>query len=306
MKKLLVIAVAAALTAPMAAMADTSVYGKAHVSINKASGQSLDLQSHSSRIGLKGSNALDNGLTATHKFEMGINIADNNCSTPGAVATAMGPPPVPCAADNGLTDRDAWVGLKGGFGEVRFGRQTVPSDLVDDAADFMTNGHALDNSAGRQNNSIAYINKFGNVGFALAHIADGTSGASAVDKANDLMLNYTAGPIYAGVGYTDYNTAQSNPRVALAYTGANFGVGFVHEKQGTYKANTISGKYNFGKAYVAAEYGKEKTSGDKSQILELGYGLGKNTKTYVEYSKQGGGGGATPTKNARVGLVHSF
>ena len=35
MKKLLAIAVAAALTAPMVAMADTTVYGKGHMSVGK-------------------------------------------------------------------------------------------------------------------------------------------------------------------------------------------------------------------------------------------------------------------------------
>ena len=306
MKKLLAIAVAVAFAAP--AMADTSVYGKAHVSVNKASGTSLDMQSHSSRIGLKGSNALDNGLTATHKFEMGINLTD--------------------AAGAALTSRDTWVGLKGGFGEVRFGRHTAPTDLYDDHADFMTNGHKLDSSPGRVNNVMAYLGSFGPVSVAAAHLANGAASATAVDraavlagtataaqiesvtnKANDIALGYKAGPINATLGYTKAKGISAGNRVALSYSGANYGVGFVHEKGigggvGS-KANTISGKYSFGKAYVAAEYGKVKGTSVKSRIFEVGYGLGKGTKTYFEYSKPVDAAGVS-TKNTRIGLVHNF
>jgi len=289
MKKLLAIAVAVAFAAP--AMADTSVYGKAHVSVNKTSGQSLDMQSHTSRIGLKGSNALDNGLTATHKFELGINLTEGG----------------------GLSSRDTWVGLKGGFGEVRFGRHTLPSDIYDDHADFMTNGHGLDRVlpaplGTRRNNVLAYLGAFGPVSVAVAHIANGANGAG-VDKANDLGIGYKAGPIQATIGYTKAKNLSAGNRIALSYSGANYGLGFVHEKQVATgdKANTLSGKYSFGKAYLAAEYGKASGNNDKgkSQIIEVGYGLGKGTKTYLEHSKQTDAAGVS-AKNTRLGLVHSF
>ena len=314
MKKLLAIAVAVAFAAP--AMADTSVYGKAHVSVNKASGSSLDMQSHLSRIGLKGSNALDNGLTATHKFELGINLTD----APAAGGT--------------LTSRDTWVGLKGGFGEVRFGRHTIPSDLMDDHADFLTNGEIINPVPGRQNNVMAYIGSFGPVTVAVAHIANGsdlspaayaaavadvppspTAAASAaaveaedINKANDIAIAYKAGPFQASLGHIAPSTGPKLTGVGLSYSGANYGVGFKHDRvsNGGAKQNTLTGKYSFGKAYVAAGYGKVKNSTRKSTVLEVGYGLGKSTKTYFEYAKENPGGGGAAVKNARVGLVHSF
>ena len=295
MKKLLAIAVAAAITVPMAASADTKVYGKAHVAIQdtNAANSKWDVVSKGSRIGFKGSNALDNGLSATHKFEMGVDIADK----PG-----------------GLSDRDAWVGLKGGFGEVRIGRHTVPSAIVDNAADFMTNSAGSQGllGLGRVPNAVAYIGGMGNVGYAIARTIG--SEKNTTDSATDLMVNYSAGPLYAGVGVLAAKDHKAAAKIALAYKGANYGVGVVAGKQPIAKAATgnaesfvtLSGKYGFGKAYVAAEFDKETESKNTAVVLELGYGLGKGTKTYVDYTQEKDDAANITKKTARLGLVHSF
>ena len=49
---------------------------------------------------LKGSEDLGNGLSAVYQVEYGFNTAQNN---------------------DGFSGREQWVGLKGGFGEVRLG-----------------------------------------------------------------------------------------------------------------------------------------------------------------------------------------
>ncbi|HIQ15366.1 MAG TPA: porin [Leucothrix sp.] len=287
MKKLLAIAVAAAITVPMVAMADTTVYGKGHMSIGKTEDISgMFVESHSSRIGLKGSNALDNGLTATHQFELGYNLIDE---------------------EGTISARNSWIGLKGGFGEFRIGRQTTPYSIVDDAAAFTTrNDHAL-HTFDRIPNALAYINKFGSVGFALAYVAAGEAeGGSGSDSITNLLVNYSAGPLYAGVALQDVPTGDTGTKFALAYKGANYGVGYAFEKHpgSGVKSNTIAGKYSFGKAYLAAQYGKNSggTPEDetKQKTFELGYSLGKGTKTYYEWEDIGG------KKSNRVGLSHSF
>ncbi len=299
MKKLLAIAVAVAFAAP--AMADTSVYGKAHVSVNKTSGVSgLSVESHSSRIGLKGSNALDNGLTATHKLEFGVDVSDGG----------------------GLSSRDTWVGLKGGFGEVRVGRQTTPYSVIDDAVAYpQRNDHGL-HTFTRANNAIAYINKFGPIGVAAAYVPDGEAENPGVlakvgnsDGHTNLIANYTAGPIYAGVGMHDPDTGSTGTKIVLGYNAANYGVGIVSEKlpgSGD-KVNTLSGKYSFGKASIVAQYGKNKDNalGNLEQKnIELGYKLGKGTMAYYEWedidADNAAGTAVVGTKTNRIGLVHSF
>ncbi len=283
MKKLLALAVAAAITVPMAAMADTTVYGKGHMSIGKTKDVSgMFVESHSSRIGLKGSNALDNGLTATHQFEIGYNFTDEEGS---------------------LTPRNSWIGLKGGFGEFRIGRQTTPYSIVDDAAAFTTReDHGL-HTFQRVPNALAYINKFGSVGVALAYVAAGEAeGGSGSDSITNLLVNYSAGPIYAGVAMQDVPTGKTGSKIALAYKGANYGVGVNFEKLpgSGEKVTTVAGKYSFGKAYLAAQYGKNKDTDDKQKTIELGYGLGKGTKVYYEWED------LKTVKSNRIGLVHKF
>ncbi len=283
MKKLLAIAVAVAFAAP--AMADTNVYGKVHMSVGKTESQSgLFVESHSSRIGLKGSNALDNGLTATHQLEIGYNFTDEEGS---------------------LTARNSWVGLKGGFGEVRVGRQTTPYSAIDDAVAYpQRNDHAL-HTFDRIPNALAYINKFGPIGVAAAYVAAGeVEGGTDSDSITNLTVNYKAGPLYAGVGFQGMpsGAGDDGTKIVLGYNGGNYGVGIVSEKlpgSGD-KVNTLSGKYSMGKVSLVGQYGKNKDTDIEQKNIEIGYKLGKGTMAYYEWEDL-----ANESSN-RVGLVHKF
>ena len=141
----------------------------------------------------------------------------------------------------------------------------------------------------------------------MAYVPQGEAeGGTKSHDTSNVLLNYSAGPIYAGVAFEKTTKAKAGTKLALAYKGANYGIGYAFEKHsGTgVKSNTVAGKYSFGKAYVAAQYGKNSggTPEDKTkqQNIELGYGLGKGTKTYYEWEKKG------KVKSNRIGLVHSF
>ncbi|WP_308874232.1 porin [Thiothrix subterranea] len=124
MKNILAIAVATALIAPAAAMADTTLYGKLHATVGNVEtttgateASETVVESHSSRLGVKGSTELDNGLSATYGLEYGIDLdGDNEKGTNGQ--------------SRSLNARNTFVGLKGGFGEVRVGRHDTPAKLA--------------------------------------------------------------------------------------------------------------------------------------------------------------------------------
>ena len=130
MKKLLAIAVAAALVAPAAAMAETTVYGKLHASygqIKDGSAKRTGVESHASRFGIKGSHALNNGLEATYGIEYGLNLdGDDGASTQGSGIGSMGS----SDTNPGVNSRNQFVGLKGGFGEIRAGKHDTPAKLA--------------------------------------------------------------------------------------------------------------------------------------------------------------------------------
>src|SRR3989304_7230368 len=112
-KKLIAIAVAAAL-APAAAMADATVYGRVHASLDSVSGiaankNNLALNSNSSRFGVKGSTDLDGGLKAMFQLESGVNSAG------GTVPDGNGGNATVQAFSKA---RDMYIGLSGGLGSV--------------------------------------------------------------------------------------------------------------------------------------------------------------------------------------------
>ena len=108
MKKTIIsLAVAAGMAASSAAFAAPTVYGLLHLSIDDEDTGSvnddLEMNSQTSAIGMKGSEDLGDGMKAFYKVEFQIDPDERNQS---------------------ITDRDQYIGLKGGMGTVKFGTVT--------------------------------------------------------------------------------------------------------------------------------------------------------------------------------------
>ncbi|PKM22145.1 MAG: porin [Gammaproteobacteria bacterium HGW-Gammaproteobacteria-14] len=107
-KKLLAIAIGAVVAMPVAALADVTVYGRAHVSIDMlddgADYNELNMSSNSSRLGFKAEKEAGD-MTGFVQIEQQVDFDQG-----GAFTSA----------------RDTFVGLKGGFGMVRFGQFDTP------------------------------------------------------------------------------------------------------------------------------------------------------------------------------------
>ncbi len=109
-KSILVLAVAATMAAP-AAMAETTVYGNVHVSINDFDTKSdIDMTSNTSSVGVKGSEDLGDGLKAIYKIEFQVDVAEGSDRKTDNSGNG-----------DALTQRDIFVGLKGGMGTIKFG-----------------------------------------------------------------------------------------------------------------------------------------------------------------------------------------
>ena len=77
---------------------------------------------NTSRFGMKGSEDLGGGLKANFLLEAGYDIstgAANNYTNPFTKQTS-----------NAIFGRQSWVGLSGGFGEVKLGKMWTPYDEV--------------------------------------------------------------------------------------------------------------------------------------------------------------------------------
>lgn len=208
-------AVLAACTIPAAhAQSSVTLYGIVDVGVfstrtevagvsNRTTGMVSGGQS-GSRWGLRGSEDLGGGLKANFRLESGINA---NNGTSGQNSRAFG--------------RAAWVGLSGGFGEVRFGRQaTVASDYFARVSPF---GSSWSNAAigksgfrasdtPRFDNSITYYSpNFSGFSVAAGYTFNSRGNADISDnnvQAFSLAGRYSSGPIYVALTYDRLDPAE--------------------------------------------------------------------------------------------------
>ncbi len=143
-KKLLTVAVSAALASPTVLAGDVTMYGQVHIATSSYdseidSGDGWDVSSHATRLGFKGSEDLGGNLKAIWQIELGIAASDDADDAEGGNTTNN--------ADN-ISYRNTFVGLSGNWGTALIGRHDTPLkistaslDLFSDTiADYNSNG----------------------------------------------------------------------------------------------------------------------------------------------------------------------
>ncbi|UJJ31883.1 porin [Halopseudomonas maritima] len=190
-----VTALAAAI--PAVAMADVSIYGRAHVSVDflddGADYSETNLSSNSSRLGFKGDHEINPNLTAFFQIEQQIDFGTDNGSS--------------------FNTRDTFVGLKGGFGSVRMGRfdspfkaARGPANLFGDQVGDMRNLTRVGNARfdERYDNTIEYTTPdmsgfFAKLGYS---VQEGTVNEDDTDESViSGSLNYAGDALEAALAY---------------------------------------------------------------------------------------------------------
>ncbi len=129
-KKVMALAVAGALSAPVDAFAQASnvqIYGRLNVGLDNyqatgATNGANDLKARmrqfdqGSRLGVRGNEDLGGGLKALFQIESGVNVDSGTASNQNGAANASA---------GTFASRDSYVGLEGGFGRITMGRQAV-------------------------------------------------------------------------------------------------------------------------------------------------------------------------------------
>ncbi len=191
MKKSLIALASLAVVTAASAQSSVTLYGIADVVIHKDSGVSTQMTSggvSTSRWGVKGSEDLGGGLNANFNFEQSVDLTNGSTS--------------------GGFDRQAWVGLSGGFGEIKLGKT---GSAYDDVA-YLTNP-VFDSVLAPTNIWFSYnvYNWNPNKGLYYATPefggVSGAISASFKDPADDNLrsnafhVKYEGGPVYVGVAY---------------------------------------------------------------------------------------------------------
>ncbi len=289
----------AAIAASSAAFAQSSVtlYGVVDASLESVKGDDTVTRVSSdnlasSRLGFKGTEDLGNGLKANFVLESNMKM-DTGANGGGSTR---------------FFDRAAWVGVAGGFGELRLGRQDTSIGLLAGNSSILGAQGYDDLKIAKTFSGDAYRRTDNAITYILPKFVDGlsaqvqystqASGAESTDKLGShfgLNVQYAVAGFSAGLGYIDAKESVKNTTVAkesdgtgvLAYVGYDFGVAkltgyFEQDKRdlAAEKLQVVGGRLDvpFGKDFkLQASYSQVKdhsfsktdTKGDDAKIVAL-------------------------------------
>ncbi|HSH85301.1 MAG TPA: porin [Guyparkeria sp.] len=306
-KNIIAMAVAAAVAAPAAAMADTTLYGKIHASYDfwggdTASGSDYSLSSNQSRIGIKGTEEISDNLSLIYQWENGLDWGGK---------------------DGGLDTnaRNTFIGFTGGWGTAIAGKHDTPFKMVgrkyelfnDTVADARAitrlNQVSIDDWDRRTTNTVAYMTpNLAGFSATLAYVSDWDNSLDNDNDAYSLSAGYEIAGFTIDAAYERHNirdfgipgmTSDSDAwRVGAGYSFGGFKV------VGLYQNNKdvgfvsgldtdiwgVGGAYSFGNSTVKAQYYYQDdfdgTSDTDVDMWAVGYDykLSKQTSVYAVYA----------------------
>ena len=320
-KKLIALAIAG-LSGAAFAQTNVTIYGVADATfdfINVKDGNTgannpnfNRVSTNGSRLGLRGTENLGNGLNAIFQFE-----SDANFDSGGGLNTS----------------RDSFVGLSGDFGKVLLGTLTGPTRALGEALDVnatadgimsnkavlgklggaLTQGNGASMADTRWNNAIAYVSpSFSGLQATAVYTTAENKDENTFSKINtngyDLGLNYNNGPVMVGATYNQVNERNGGFTPSIVGTGNDEKI----------KVWRVGGMYDFGNATVRALYDRTKANGSLGEVKQSVWGIGgtfnvtPNGKITAQYYQAkdlnltGGNDNDTGAKFYTIGYEHSL
>lgn len=298
------------------AYAQIEVYGRLNVTLqnsDEAAEEQVELQSNSSRVGVKGEEALNGNLKAIYQFEWGVDFDGES-------------------GDDNISARNQFVGLEGGFGTIKVGRHDTALkeaqgdfDLFNDLEGDISKTF---NGENRPKDYIGYTTPtFADAFSVTVNLFPGEDPAAGKDGMADgtsVSLIYETDFVYAAVaqdrdidgegvdttrvvgGYT-FGPAQ----IMLLYQRTDGGVvdddGFGASIAWTFGKNTAKLQY------LDSDIWRDDPQLDPlDNLLEsllsvgLDHELGENTKLFGFYTTGDIGGTNESTDYVAIGIQHEF
>lgn len=273
-KNVIALAVAAAMAAPLAAQAEVTVSGGLQAELRSVGGDGTDLAK-----GLYATDGGENGSENGGSYGF-LKFSASEDLGGGMKALAMwnGVANVgDSSAAGGITGRDAYVGLTGGFGTVLAGTLATPykSSTVKWDPFVTTSLQARGNNGmtflhnGYASNALAYANKFGPATVVIALVLDegadagGDTTKTNGEHAKSISINAPVGPVEVAFAYVDASKFSDLGDLGTGLAGASLE---------TATATKLGVKWASGPITVAGQY----------EMMELGTGTTvKPTQLYV-------------------------
>lgn len=269
-KSIIALAVAGAMTVPMMAQADATLFGGVRFELNKTDSVNAKTATTKANIGVKGSSTLDSGLTTGYYIEYAASAEGTNLSVDGV-----------------------YVYVSGDFGKVILGERDLPYSDAVDRAKFMTMNDGklgLGDDDGDSGAITYYSNNMNGLTFSAGagniDTEDGTS-----NNGYGLSVSYDADAfgITLGAGRQDGSAGVKGETVVSLGANVKLGsatLGAAFTKIDSTKRVTIGGKYSVDKLTLAAELVSNKTSGSsalRSAVVGAKFDLGGNAYVAAEY-----------------------
>lgn len=313
-KKLIALAVASLVSAPVFAQSQVTIYGiidQAVSSTNGGKGSVTTLLGSgytTERLGFKGSEDLGNGMKANFMLELGMNSPNGTLDNPGG------------GGNQDLFQRTATVGLSGAsWGSVNLGRQYTPVFSIQAANDiFRVAGvgsiYALTNdNVTRANNSIRY-DSADMSGFSLAAMYALGDTSAALFPSVGTGLGSGADPKDLG-RHTGVNLRYGNGPMAIGYGYGRQEAFFAAAGTSTVRqtTNALAGSYDFKVVAINAGWQTNKTDDNPetrdNRVWNLGATMpvaGKDSVklVYAKYQDRRGGVSAGDANLISLGYVH--
>jgi predicted porin len=271
-----------------------------------------------SNFTLSGSEDLGGGMRAIFALNHRFRPNDGAINVTGNSATQTPP----------YFWRNSWVGLAGGFGDVRLGRILMPLQDFNGGFEPWGGGDTVGsihtggvNATVRATNTIYYRSP--SLGGLQVHAAIGAAegqiaaecGSCTINKERPMGVGarYDAGPLSAAVAF-DRNTGDQDTIGVYGKYNMGFATLFGQYEKGDKSATlevarwSLSAAMPFGAAVAKVGY----TSWDDENVKKFGagldYNLSKRSTVYTNIGKVSGSGATTAAKKAQfdVGMWHRF
>ena len=306
-KNIIALAIASAIAAPVAMADAPTVYGQLNLNVADYDNEDTSVNSTASRLGVKGSEDLGNGLKAVYKVEFGLDgVADKS-------------------KNDTLTNRNQYLGLAGGFGTVLMGRHDVPTKMIqpsdlfnDGAADLGKLTGGLYSGETRAADVLAYVSpSFGGVKVIAAAVMDEEARADAPAGTNWTNIAATYGSkkngLYLGAAWQDADDIDATAiRLSAQYKTGGLIANITHQDlsgddwaEGTF--THLQAGYKMGKFMPKIKYAmvdRDNGGDDDGLAVGLNYSLGKKATAYIYTVDREDIGAANG--NYIVGMVHKF
>ena len=274
---------------------DGKLYGKINVAVVNSDSGSTDtwkLNSNASRIGLKGSSQISEGLSVFYKTEFEVDVDGD-----GDV----------------FKQRNIYAGIKGQYGSLLAGKNDTPTkqaqkkiDLFNDSVGDIKKTFAGEN---RMSNIIAYTTpKYGNFSASYAIMPSEADDGGLADS-KSYSVNYKKDGLYVAVA-ADSNVKDADIlRIVSEYKLDAWKLGFMYQENDTTNESGYftSAAYKSDNITYKAQYGNNEndTEGSDKTTLSLGadFKLAKNTKSFVFFTDNES---SSSTKTFGLGLEHKF